>query len=79
LNPAGNARIAEALTQAYDEAGDERPNINKIVKPVQEILRKQGHRASKKSIQEVADRPEYKNRRWSVGVKRGVKQKDSPK
>jgi hypothetical protein len=80
LKPAGDGTIAAAMTQAYDEAGDERPNVNEIVKPVKEILRKKGYKASKKLIQEVADRPEYKSRRRPVGEKkRGIKQTDFPK
>ena len=47
LKPAPVPTVDQAIVQAYDEAGDERPNVNKIVKPVKAILRNKGYKAAR--------------------------------
>lgn len=79
LRPAPLNTISQAIRQAYDEAGEEQPNLNKIVKPVQAILQAKGLKASKNLIQKIAHKPEHKSRRRPVGKRRTAGNVDFPK
>src|SRR5262249_28876737 len=70
LRPAQDRAIADEIRRVYDKAhikGTKPPNIREVAKPVQAILLKRGYKASERKIQEIADSPEFKQRRRPPG------------
>jgi hypothetical protein len=68
---APDAKIRDAIRTAYNEAeaaGRKAPNVNEIIKPVQEQLRAEGYDASGRRIQDLADNEEFAKRRRKRGV-----------
>jgi hypothetical protein len=62
--------IKSAIRRVYDIAereGKKPPNIKEVPKPVQAQLQARGHYASATQIKEIADSPEFKNRRRPPG------------
>jgi hypothetical protein len=70
LPPAPNSMIDTAISDAYSEAeraGQKPPNLKEIVAPVQTKLLAQGHEASGRQIQKLAEAAKHKTRRRKVG------------
>lgn len=70
LKPASEPMIEGALRRVYESAkkeGEKAPNIKEVAKPVQDLLRRQGYKASAKQIERIADRPEFKRCRRLPG------------
>jgi hypothetical protein len=63
---ASNATIDAAIRKAYAQAGEDPPNVNKIIAPAQAILRERGFEASGRRIRRRAETDEFKNRRHKV-------------
>jgi hypothetical protein len=71
LRTAPPSKIDEALTAVYDEAeiaGEKPPNLNQVIAPTQEHLRKQGLEASGRRIQGRAEADEFRKRRRKAGA-----------
>jgi hypothetical protein len=67
LTDAPIARIRDALRRLYsDYETGEAPNINQVVRPVQDLLAIDGYKASKQHIQNIAAAPEFKRKRREV-------------
>jgi hypothetical protein len=70
LAPAPNSLIDTAISDVYSEAERARqkpPNLKEIVAPVQTKLLAQGHQASGRQIQILAEAAKHKKRRRKVG------------
>jgi hypothetical protein len=70
LAPAPSSMIDTAISDAYSEAeraGQKPPNLKEIVAPVQTKLLAQGHQASGRQIQKLAEAAKHKKRRRKVG------------
>jgi len=77
LRNAPAASIDAAITEAYADAGargEKPPNINQVVKPVQENLKVKGYHASKYSIQQIASQSKYDGLRLKSGKKFNLSQ-----
>jgi hypothetical protein len=70
LKSASERRMIDAVRRVYDIAdkeGKKPPNIREVARPVQDLLRGNGYKASAKQIQEIAERPEFTKRRRATG------------
>ena len=80
LKSATERRMIDAVRRVYDIAdkeGEKPPNIREVAKPVQDLLRGNGYKASAKQIQAIAERPEFEKRRRSPG--KTLKSEKSPR
>jgi hypothetical protein len=74
--------IKSAVRREYERAerqGEKPPNIKEVSKPVQAQLQASGHYASATKIKEIADSPEFKNRRWPPGKTLKSEKRTHPK
>jgi len=82
LKPASKPMIEGEVRRVYDVAdkeGKKPPNIREVAKPVQDLLRGNGYKASAKQIQEIAERPEFAKRRWPSGKTLKTEKRPPPK
>jgi hypothetical protein len=78
MRPAPSVQIHQAITEVYDQAeaaGEKPPNVNEVIKPVQEKLHSAGYHASGRQIRKLADNGEHALRRWGPGVTRSSKKR----
>jgi hypothetical protein len=76
--PAPMAMIIEEIRSAYDRAeatGEKPPNVKEISPVVQHGLRQNGHRASRRQIEKLAEAEEFKCRRWPPGKRQSEPRK----
>jgi len=62
-----------------DKEGKKPPNIREVAKPVQDLLRGNGYKASARQIQEIAERPEFAKRRRPPGKPLKTEKRPPPK
>jgi hypothetical protein len=63
--------IEKAISDVYDLAdasGAKPPNIKELVKPVQDLLKAKGLKASGRQIQDTGGGPKFKGRRGKIGT-----------
>src|SRR5262249_38403493 len=80
LKSASKPMIENEVRRVYDIAdkeGKKPPNIKEVAKPVQDLLRGNGYKASAAQIQKIAQRPEFAKRRRSPG--KTLKSEKSPR
>jgi len=82
LKPASKPMIEGEVRRVYDVAdkeGKKPPNIREVAKPVQDLLRGNGYKASAKQIQEIAERPKFAKRRRPPGKPLKTEKRPPPK
>jgi hypothetical protein len=82
LKSASERMMIDVVRRVYDIAhneGKKPPNIREVAKPVQDLLRGNGYKASAKQIQEIAERPEFKKRRRAPGKTLKSEKRRAPK
>ena len=82
LKPAWKPMIESEVRRVYDIAdkeGKKPPNIREVAKPVQDLLRGNGYKASAKQIQEIAERPKFAKRRRPPGKPLKTEKRPPPK